>query len=130
MIKFITKLAAGRRASPFPFSGLTSQGSISPNETLNQYGHGGSVGTPVATPCSLAARSVQIHSSVNIAGESHGPVPFIASGATGEVKMSMAYDYDLSPSGWGGLTQPGFFFNSSGEVCLGSDGWCINGTTC
>tara|TARA_R110000822_G_scaffold204771_2_gene341416 strand:- start:64 stop:441 length:378 start_codon:yes stop_codon:yes gene_type:complete len=118
--KYITKLAAGRRSTPFAFTGLSSQGSTSPNEQLNQYGHGGSIGTAVTTPCSLAARSVQIYVQVGAGGESHGSVPFIASGATGEVKMSMAYGYDLTPFfNW---VSPGFDFVTSGEICLGSDG--------
>jgi len=119
--KYITKLAAGRRVNPIPFTGLTSQGSVTPNTTLTQFGCGGSVGTTVNYPCSLAARSVQVYSKIGPWGTAHGPNPFRASSATGNVKMSMAYGYDCTPNfGW---MDPGFDFVTSGQIRLGSDGY-------
>ena len=110
--KYLNKLAAGYSTNAFwrTFSGLTSQGSTSPNVTLEQYGAN-------PTNVSLAARSVQIYSKVGGVLTSHGPVPFIASGATGAVKISMMYGYDTSNFINGGANGV-----SSGTLQFGSNG--------
>tara|TARA_R110000765_G_scaffold424975_1_gene536899 strand:- start:732 stop:1082 length:351 start_codon:yes stop_codon:yes gene_type:complete len=109
--KYINKLAAGNGFASYTrtFVGLTSQGSTSPNVTLEQYGAN-------PTNVSLAARSVQIYAKVGGLFTSHGPVPFIASGATGAVKMSMMYGYDLS------TLISGYEAISSGAIYMGSNG--------
>ena len=113
--KYINKLAGGRNNNGSNFTSMTSQGNITPNGSVAQYG---------ANPSnvSLSARSVQIYSKVRVwpPGMSHGPLPFIASGNTGAVKMSMAYGYDCDAI-WG-LYNAGFDFITSGQVHLGSNG--------
>ena len=119
--KYMTKLMSGRRTFPFALTGLTSQGDISPNVTPLQHGRGsGGIGTPPDYPCSLAARSVQIYLQVGSGGESHGPNPFVSSGNTGPVSMSMMYGYDLDATfGW---FNPGHQAVNSGVIHMGSDG--------
>lgn len=112
--KYINKLAGGRNINGSYFTSLTSQGNITPNGSVARYG-------AIPSNVSLSARSVQIYSKVQAwNGTSHGPLPFIASGNTGAVKMSMAYGYDCDAS-WG-LYNAGFDFITSGQVHLGSNG--------